>query len=388
MKTLAYLKKTFLENLREWKILSMTLVFAPFFVLLMWGYYEAAAPAYRLLYIDHDRGATGIAQTVTRLSQGLIDAWREARHPDGRPVFELTEVDDVYAATSQVKQRDADLLVEIPASFSSGLITFGLGELDAAPSLTNHSDAANPRSSMAMAFSDYTAYTFAFAATGSAPPLGLEIKQLGSSQALNEFDLYVPALLVLALIMVMFTAAASLIKEVDKGTMNRLTLSRLTTTQLMAAVSINQILIGLVSLVLAYVAAIAVGYQSQGSLVALLLVGALSTLSVMAMSVLVAAFLGSIFELMTIGVFPFFILMFFSECMFPLPKVDLFRLAGNTVYLNDILPTSLTVRAFNQILNYDAGLGDILFELGMILVLTLAYFGLGAWLFWRRHQRI
>jgi ABC-2 type transport system permease protein len=86
-------------------------------------------------------------------------------------------------------------------------------------------------------------------------------------------------------------------------------------------------------------------------------------------------------------VLPFFILMFFSESMMPLPKVTLFHLAGHAVYVNDVLPTSLTVRAFGRILNHGAGLGDVWFELAGILVLTAFYYWLGAVLFTRRHCR-
>ena len=43
--------------------------------------------------------------------------------------------------------------------------------------------------------------------------------------SLTEFELYVPGLLILALMMLMFTAAGALIREKDKGTLVRLRLS-------------------------------------------------------------------------------------------------------------------------------------------------------------------
>jgi len=116
-------------------------------------------------------------------------------------------------------------------------------------------------------------------------------------------------------------------------------------------------------------------------------VGAVSILSVIAISLIVAAFLRTIFELLTVGVFPFFILMFFSESMFPLPKVVFFRLAGHTFYVNDVLSTSLSVRAFNKILNFNAGLKDVSFELAGIILLAAAYMAVGVWRFKRRHMR-
>jgi hypothetical protein len=77
---------------------------------------------------------------------------------------------------------------------------------------------------------------------------------------------------------------------------------------------------------------------------------------------------------------------FFSDSFMPLPKINLFRLAGNQVYLNDILPTATATRAFNKILNYDSGLSDVAFELLWITALALLYFFIGIWLFRRKYK--
>jgi len=385
MRTLAYLKKTFLENLREWKVLSLALVFAPAFVYMMYGYYGAAAPAYRLLVVNHDtldgRGTSGAE------SAALLAAWRQAKHPDGEPMFVVVEQADLEAGRAQVKSRDADLLVEIPAGFTAALASAGA---PAAPParLTNHADERNLRSTIAMAMSDYVAFTEVATRTGVHLPLDVSVNSIGSGRPMSDFDLYVPALLTLAIIMILFTAATSLVKEVDKGTMTRLMLSRLKTSEMLAAVSANQVVLGVVALALAYLAALSCGYRSDGSLAALLVVGAAGTLGVVAIAVLCSAFLKSMFELLTVGTFPFFILMFFSECMFPLPKISVVVLGGHTFYANDILPTTLSTRAFSKILSFGAGLGDVTFELGAILVLTAGCFAVGAWLFSRRNQRV
>ena len=75
MRALAYLRKTFLENLREWKILSLALVFAPAFVYMMYGYYGAAAPAYRVLVVNHDvaGGAAGAEAEASHLGEHLAE---------------------------------------------------------------------------------------------------------------------------------------------------------------------------------------------------------------------------------------------------------------------------------------------------------------------------
>ena len=386
MRALAYLKKTFLENLREWKILILALTFAPFFVYLMYGYFHAAPSSYTLLVLNEDRAAPASPDALG--AAGLIAAWTLAGNADGSPIFEVRTVDDAQAAERLVRTREADLLVVIPAGFSASLGALRANPAGPPPRVTNRHNTANLRSSMAMAMSDYVAFVYASAVTGMPSPLAPDAKALDAMPNRTEFDLYVPALLVLAVIMVLFTAAASLIKEVDRGTMTRLVLSRLTTTELLTAITIVQVLIGSATVLLAYAAAVSVGYHAQGSLAAMLVVASLATVSVVAISVVVSAFMTTIFELLTVGCFPFFILMFFSDAMIPLPKIPMFHVAGNVVNLSDVLPTSLAVRALNRILNDGAGLADVWFEMAGIALLTLAYFAVGIVLFRRRHQRI
>ena len=107
----------------------------------------------------------------------------------------------------------------------------------------------------------------------------------------------------------------------------------------------------------------------------------------MAIGVLVAAWLRTIFDLMTVGCFPFFVQMFFSGGLFPLPEPRLFALAGHTVTINDLLPTTHATAALGKIMNHGAGVGEVTWELGWIAVLTIIFFVLGIRLFVRRHLR-
>jgi ABC-2 type transport system permease protein len=284
-----------------------------------------------------------------------------------------------------LKNRDADLLLIIPADFSLRLRRYLEKKNEGVPRLTSIGDHGNARFTMAAAFVDFIAYSYVSEAAKVQMPLQIDFQSITQGRSLTEFDLYIPALLVLSIIMVLFTAAASLIKEVDKGTITRLILTKLSIFEFLSAIAANQVLIGTTALGLTYLSALHVGYRSSGSILLFFLVGALSSLAVVAISFLVAAFIKTIFELLTVGVFPFFVLMFFSECMFPLPRLTIFRLAGHSFYANDVLPTALTVKAFNKILNFQAGLGDLSFEIGGIVIMTLFYFTLGVWLFRRRH---
>ncbi len=387
MRLLAYWGKTLKENVREWKIFILALVFGPFFVYMMYAYFGAATPSYALLVADRDAAVEAEGGRRVRAGRDLATAWEEARYPDGKPIFKVSTVSDPDGARRLLKNRDADLLIVIPEGLSRALADQAAGRAGVIPPLRTIGDESSVRFMVAAAFADSISYTYLSAALGRDLPAFVEFEAAGAGKPRTDFDLYVPALLVLAIIMVLFTAAASLIKEVDKGTITRLVLSKLTTAEFLGAITVNQLFIGLAALGLTYLSAVSVGYHGLGSALLVLLVGGVSILSVMAVSLLVAAWMKTIYELLTVGVFPFFVLMFFSESMFPLPRVTLLRLAGRTLYVNDVLPTALTVKAFNKILNFEAGFGDIAFELGVMAVLTVLYFALGVWAFRRRHMR-
>lgn len=161
----------------------------------------------------------------------------------------------------------------------------------------------------------------------------------------------------------------------------------MTTFEWLTAVSLTQIILGMLALALTLVTAVALGYETSASLAALTAVGLLSSLAIMAVGLVVAASLRTIFDLMTIGCFPFFILMFFSGGMFPLPQLRLFTVAGRAVNANDILPTTHSISALGKVLNFGAGLGDVLFELAAIALLTVVFFAGGTWLFTKRHMQ-
>jgi ABC-2 type transport system permease protein len=79
--------------------------------------------------------------------------------------------------------------------------------------------------------------------------------------------------------------------------------------------------------------------------------------------------------------------MFFTGAIFPIPKVVLFTLGGRAIGLYDLLPPTHAVVALNKVLTLGAGLADVMYEVSALLILSLAYFALGAWLFQRKHMR-
>lgn len=374
----ALFRKTLVENVRDWKILVMTLSFAPFFVLLMYFYFYEGTTTYRVVVVNRDEGMMG---------EALVEMLEAYASPDEAMVLRVRRENDLQRAQERIRQRNADIAVEIPQDFSRVLGEYASGRSASPAVIRSYGDPANVKYLTAAAVADYLTYEYAAAAAGFTGPVALLPQSVGNVESVNDFALYVPALLALALMMLMFTAAASLIKEKDKGTLVRLRISNMTTFEWLAAVSATQVILGMIGMGLAFLTAVALGYRTSGSLLALSVIGVLSSLAIIGISVVVAAWLRTVFDLMTVGCFPFFVLMFFSGGMMPVPDVALFTLEEHTVNLNEILPTTHSVSSMGKILNFNGGLGDVVYELAAIGTLTAAFFALGTWLFTRRHMR-
>jgi ABC-2 type transport system permease protein len=371
--------KTFKENMRDWKILILVIVFAPFFIYLMYMYMgDPKTSMYNVVVINNDNAG---------LSSGeLINEWKGLKTDEGKPLLEIKLLSDTAAARRMIKNREADLFVTIPGDFSQSLQTFLSGGSRYISPLTNYGDQANVKYMAAVSFIDYLTFSYLGLKTGIEFPMNMNYEYAGKGKITREFDLYIPALLVLAIIMMLFTSGASIVREVEKDTITRLSLSRLTSAEFMTALSLNQIIIGLVCLFVTLLAAFSVGYKTSGSIPLLFLIGTVTCFSVISISFITACFIRTMFGLLTLGCFPFFILAFFSDSFMPLPKINMFRLAGNQVYLNDLLPTATATRAFNKILNYDSGFSDVAFEFIWITVFAVIYFLIGTWLFKRKYK--
>jgi ABC-2 type transport system permease protein len=387
MRILPLFKKAMIENFRDWKILIMGMSFAPFFVALMYFYFGEAVESYRILFVNHDQGVLTKDGNPFHAGQTLVSEMMKFKYSDGTEMLKVSQEDELIEAQQRLKKKSVDLIVEIPENFSKILLDYKEGKRPDPAVVRTYGDPSNVKYIMAAAWSDSITYQFTVDWTGLKGPLQLEPENISPLESVTDFDLYVPGLLGLALMMLMFTAAATLIREKDKGTIVRLRISNMTVSEWLVAVSSTQVIIGLLAVGLTYLTAVVFGYQGGGSWIAMAVISVLSCGAMIAISLLVAALLRTIFDLMTIGCFPFFILMFFSGGMFPIPTIQLFSLGGHPINVNDILPTTHSITAMGKTLNQGAGWGEVVFEMGAILVLSVVYFGAGFWLFTRRHMR-
>lgn len=375
MKLMASVIKSLKENLRDWKVLVMVLAFSPFFVLLMNLFYGGEPATYKIGILNSDAGYA---------SADLIKTLENMQDQGGSTIFHLTKLSSRDELEAKVKEKTIDLGMVIPGDYSEKLAHQAAGKNTGAAVVNFYGSMGNMRYTVAAVFATDAVYRQGMEVSKITLPSGIQEMFLEKKLPMNEFDGYVPGLISLAVLMILFTASASIVKENDKKTLIRLKLSRLGAFNFLGGISIVQAIIAIVALVLSYWTAIGLGYRPAGGFGAVLIVGIISSFAMVAISLVVASFLNTVFDVLTIGCFPFFILMFFSGSMFPLPKMNLFSISGHSFGLTDILPLTHTAGAFNKILNYGAGISGVIFEILMIGFLTIIYFILGLILYQKR----
>jgi ABC-2 type transport system permease protein len=394
MRFLSVFRKSLVEQFRNFWVLILVIICAPVFVFAYWLFVGGGgSTTYDVLVINEDMGTQLPDGAAFSAGEGAVAAIEAIAYPDGQPILDVALVTDRAGAEAQLRDRDAAALIIIPADFSQVLVrameTPAAAETSRpmTTAITLVGDLTNPYYAVAAVMASSAVDDYAAAFTGETRTVGYEEIALGASAARTEFEIYVPGLLVFAVVMLVFPAAMDAAREAESGTLRRLQLTRMTAFDFLAGISAVQTLVGIASVALAFLTATALGFRSLGPLWVAILVGAVSALSVVGVGLIVAAFSRTVTEAFVIANFPLIILMFFSGAIFPIPGVPLFTVAGRRIGLYDFVPLTHGVGALNKVLVMGAGLGDVVFELCALLALTVVYFAIGVWLFQRRHMR-
>jgi ABC-2 type transport system permease protein len=219
-------------------------------------------------------------------------------------------------------------------------------------------------------------------------PLSIKETSLGVSGEVGDFDLAVPGIMIIGIIMLMFSATIAIVAEVESKTIIRLKLSRLSSFELLSGISLIQIMIGLISVLLTLVLAVWLGFNYKGSFLVMLFIAVLTSISIIAFSLIIAAVTKTVNEVMVVSNFPLFLFWFFSGAAFPIRGNVLFTVAGYPVTLQGLMSPAHSVDALKKVLIMEMGFLDILPEISALIILTAAYFILGVWAFNRRHMKI
>jgi ABC-2 type transport system permease protein len=387
MTALTVFRKTLLEMSRDKWMLGLTLAFAPFFVLLYWLITAGGSTTYTILTINNDKGIPLADGSTFNAGREAVTAISGITYGDGQPILKTLPVVSRAKAEPILRNRGAAAFILIPENFSQTIQSLQSGDRSVTTQIIFGGDVSNPYYMVGANLSITAVDGYIQQATGQQPLIGYKEEPLGASAARTEFETYVPGTLIFAVILLIFLASMTVAREIETGALRRLKLTPMTSLDYLGGVTAALVLVGTTAFALAFAFALLVGFRSQGSILAALLIGAVTCLSVIGLGMVVASFTRSVSQAFVVANFPMAMMMFFSGTIYPLPKIVLFTLGSHEIGLYDILPPTHAVAALNKILSLGAGLGQVTFELSALVILSVLYFALGVYLFNRFHLR-
>lgn len=386
MRLLSVFRKCLREQLRELWLLALVLILAPFFVFLMHLVYSSGTFLYKVVIIDRDQPVALPDGTRYHAGRELVEAITAAKNATGSRSLVVLEETDHDSAEKMLTNGKANALVELPEGLSRTLVAMRTGQPMAPTEIVYMGDMTSTSYMVAAVLAINPIAAYLEQASGAKSPIALVEKPLGGSGARSELDMAIPGLFVIAIIMLIFPVAMALARENENGCLRRLQLSRITAFDLLGGLSLVQVLVGIAAVLCAFATALAVGFESQGPIWAAIAVSTVASFAVIGVGLLVACFSRTVTEAFLLGNFPMMLLLFFSGGMFPIPKVALFTVGPVTVGLWDWMPTTHAVGALNKVLGLGLGLGNILYELTALVLLSALYFFGGVWIFKRRRM--
>ncbi len=384
--------QVFAKNVREQKrdlwVIGLSLAFAPLFVSIYWLMTGGTGTtSYGVLVMNQDMPASLAGSARLAAGDEVIASLRGLAYQNGSPLLNVTLVNDRQQAERNLRNRHAAALVIIPFDFSTQLASFRSGDSTASASLTIVGDLTNPTYTVAAVMAMTAADTYTQGLTDAPRPVEVVEVPLGASAARTEFENYVPGLLVLAVVLMVFQAAMTPARDIESGALRRLRLTPLTAFDYLGGTSLWLGLVSVAAVLLTFATAVGFGFRSQGPLWLAVLVTAITSLSIIGIGLTVACLSKTVSQAFVIANFPLGFLMFLTGAAFPLPRLALFTLFGRDFSLPDLLPPSHAVVALNKIFTLGAGLPDVAFELTALALLSALYFGLGVSLFLRTQMR-
>jgi ABC-2 type transport system permease protein len=372
---------------RDRLVLILTLIFAPLFVFLYYLITAGGSTTYGVTVVNLDAGALQADGIRMELGRQAIDALKAVTYADGQSILRVLTAQSLEEAEAMVRRRAGAVFMVIPPDFTRTLLALQAGDRSQPVQITFGGDLTNPYYMVAgvMALSALEGYVEQV--SGQVALIDYDERAVGASGARTEFEIYVPGILVFAIIMLIFLAAMTAVREAESGTLRRLQLTQVRVAELLGGMSAALVLVGLLAEFLAFGVAILCGFHSQGPLWVALLVGALTSLGMVGSGLIVAAFSRNASQAFVIANFPLGLFMFFSGSIYPLPRVELFTAGEQAIGLYDVLAPTHAVSALNKVFVMGAGVGEVAYELAALTVLSAVYFGVGMWLFQRRHLR-
>lgn len=379
--------KSIKEQIRDYWILLIVVLLAPFFIFVYYLMLESENPHYDIILVNNDKGIWSDTDHQN-LGDSLILYLNNESQKQNELILRYHRENDRDQAVIKLKNEEANMALIIPENFTSTLCIYPMTVIDSS-TFELIGNTADMNYIIGALLTEELFNNFLVEATGFRMPVQFAETQLGYSGQRSVFELYVPGMLVLAIIMMMFSASAAIVREPEIQTLKRLKLSNLTALEFLTGVSLVQIIVATFSLVLALITAIELGYKIiPGTLWYIILIGFLTSLSIIAFSLLFAAFCRTIKDVAIIATVPMLVFMFFTGAAMPIKGGTIFTIGNFDFTLTGILSPTHAINALNKVLLLGQPPVKTIPDLSALVILTVIYFVMGVWAFNRRHMKM
>lgn len=387
MKVIHIISKSLKEQIRSYWVLLLSLSMGPFFILVYFLIMETTKPQYTILIANKDKGVI-IDEQHVNYGNDLIEYFKHFNSDTTAIPLIVKEVTDKTVGTISLKNKKGDALIIIDDSFSQSIIKRKAADTTSVVNIEFIGDLSNTNYLISAVWANEMVNEFALTATNNKRIVHLKETALGNSGTASNFDILVPGILIVSLIMLMFTASIAFVSEIENKTIIRLKLSKLRVVDFLTGISTVQLLVGIVSVLLTLLTAILLGFKYEGSLLMMIFVAGLTSLSIIAFSLIIAAITKTANEVLVVGNFPMFLFMFFTGAAFPLKSDALFTIAGYPVNIQGLMTPTHAISALNKTLIMNMDFSSIIPEIISIIVLTIIYFVIGGIMFKQRHLKL
>lgn len=362
------------QKRRDLFALALSLLTAPLFVVFYWTIFHDNVDTYRIDMLDQYGKTQENAAHIQRIENALSEL--STQH-NGYSVS-FSKVRTKSEAIENLKRGDVDMVLV----FSSPPIT-SQNQGDPPPIIIFMGNASSPRFQFCAALSEKQIALYSTQRCRAIPSVVFQTEALGVSATKTPFESYVPGLLVFAVIMLIFSSAMSIVKDIEAGTFARLRMTPVSAFELLGALSLVQLFTGIVSVLLTFIAAWLLGFKSEGSILLAMVIATIACMASVGIGMVIAGLSknqGRAFLLSSIAMF---LLVLFSGIVFPRPNVPVFEVGNQVVDLFDILPTTHLGSALDKVLTLGAGAGDVIYEICVLLFISLITYIIGSLLFIR-----
>lgn len=414
MKFISVAIKDFKELIRDRRGLFMILLFPMFFMIIfgiVYGNMGQTNETYNLVVVNLDEGAKmPLTNEEVNFGDNLTEIFRDSEYEDSDvKLFNVITASE-SSANKLIQLKEADAMIVIPQNFSQTTVDKMEDSITAQKTGTtssNNNDTlkliiSGDSSSMGFGVSqvvlikiigeyqdNLVANIQSQTSGSSVKPLKLfegDVESVSGTESFSQFDFLAPGMMLFAILLLATTVAASLTREVEKGTLARLRISKMRSFDMLFGALIPWSIVAAIQVLILLTVALIMGFNWQGglnSIVLAMLIGVIGGIGSIALGMIIASFAKNDTQAFNLGIMVVVPTSFVVGAFFQLPQVVIGEVMGRSFQIYDILPWTHILNALKSVLIYGNGLGAITYDLAWSAVLTAIIFIIGMGLFSR-----